>query len=447
LIIVDDSVEEWHSRLPDDPRICFLRVSRDESIGAKRNRACAEAHGEIIVHWDDDDWYAPHRLRAQVEPLLSGKADISGLTGTIFFELDTWRFWSCERLLHKRLFVENVHGGTLAYRRHVWQQLAKFPDRSLAEDALFLRRAVQRGARLHRLPNEGLFLYLRHQTNSWSFTCGQYLNPDGWQQITEPNLSKTDRVFYANHSQAMTAQNLDKEGAPALHLNKLPLVSCIMPTANRRAFITHAINCFLRQDYSSKELIVVDDGTDPVADLIPDDKRIRYLRLEKRESIGAKRNFACQQARGDIIGHWDDDDWAAPWRLNYQIAELTSKMADVCGLATVYYLSETGEEAWQYIYPENGRAWVAGNTLCYSKAFWQHNPFPAINVGEDTRFIWSRIPKHIVQLADPTFFVGLIHEDNVSPKRLTGSRWRKLPVADVLNIMNREISMHAPLHG
>jgi hypothetical protein len=26
----------------------------------KRNRAASEAHGEMIIHWDDDDWSAPY---------------------------------------------------------------------------------------------------------------------------------------------------------------------------------------------------------------------------------------------------------------------------------------------------------------------------------------------------------------------------------------------------
>ena len=61
----------------------------------------------------------------------------------------------------------------------------------------------------------------------------------------------------------------------------VPLVSCIMPTYNRRAFVPYAINYFLRQDYENKELLIVDDGTDPVKDLVPADKQIRYIRIKK----------------------------------------------------------------------------------------------------------------------------------------------------------------------
>ena len=97
-----------------------------------------------------------------------------------------------------------------------------------------------------------------------------------------------------------------------------PLVSCIMPTYNRRKFVPRALKYFLRQDYEPRELIIIDDGTDAVQDLIPRDDRIRYIRLAERLTIGAKRNLACDLAKGDIILHWDDDDWMADWRVSYQ---------------------------------------------------------------------------------------------------------------------------------
>ena len=58
-----------------------------------------------------------------------------------------------------------------------------------------------------------------------------------------------------------------------------PLVSCVMPTCNRRRFVSQAIWYFLRQDYPSRELVIVDDGEDSIADLVPDDERIHYARL------------------------------------------------------------------------------------------------------------------------------------------------------------------------
>src|SRR5207249_9398199 len=53
-----------------------------------------------------------------------------------------------------------------------------------------------------------------------------------------------------------------------------PLVTCIMPTHNRRRFVPQAVRCFLRQDYPNLELLIVDDGSDQIADCVPESDRI-----------------------------------------------------------------------------------------------------------------------------------------------------------------------------
>jgi O-antigen biosynthesis protein len=229
------------------------------------------------------------------------------------------------------------------------------------------------------------------------------------------------------------------------HPQSLPLVSCIMPTYNRRPFLAQAIAYFLRQDYPNRELIIVDDGTDPIGDLVPDNPYMRYIRLAPRRTIGAKRNLACEAAKGEIIVHWDDDDWMAPWRLRYQVENLLKEQADICGLAQVLYCAPRVEKAWQYIYPAGDRPWVAGNTLCYTKAFWQYNPFPDINVGEDTRFVWSNRTKRIVALQDSTFYVAVIHADNISPKHTTDRRWHVYPLADMRNLLGEDWAFYVEL--
>lgn len=165
-----------------------------------------------------------------------------------------------------------------------------------------------------------------------------------------------------------------------------PLVSCIMPTANRRRFIPEAIRIFLAQDYPAKELIVLDDGEDSVKDLIPTHREIRYVRLGCRQSIGAKRNLGCTVARGDIIAHWDDDDWYAPWRLSYQVAEIV-RGADICGLSRMLFFDPLAQRVWEYVYPADGRPWVYGATFCYRKCLWERNPFADVTTCDDTLFI------------------------------------------------------------
>lgn len=436
LIIVDDGPTGLQQQLPDDPRIRYVHLSAGRSIGAKRNYACSLAQGRFIAQWDDDDWYAPNRLSAQVAPILTGAIDISGLTGTIFFDLEAWAFWGCTPRLHQRLFVEDVHGGTLVYDRRVWEKLAQYPDRSLAEDAFFLRQALRRGARMHRLANDHLFIYLRHATNSWSFRCGHFLDGQGWQRLAEPDLSPADRAFYAAHSKVSSIPAASRQPKQP-HIAQ-PLVSCIMPTANRRPYVQQAIHYFLRQDYPHRELIIVDDGQDCIHDLVPADDRVRYIRLDQRHTIGAKRNLACREAAGDIIAHWDDDDWNAPWRLTYQVARLQTEKADICGLDRILFFDPTRRQAWQYVYPRHSRPWVYGCTLCYTKSFWQKQPFPNLNVGEDTRFVWQGHFKKIAALDNYQFFVSLVHAANTSPKQTRGSRWQTSTPDQIHELMGQD---------
>ena len=167
---------------------------------------------------------------------------MTGLVTPVILELPAWRFWAVTPALHRRLFVGDVHGGTLAYRREVWERVARYPDASLAEDAAFLTAALRRGARLERVPGDGIFMYVRHGRNAWRFRCGSHGGDAGWLRSAAPPLEREDRDFYRKRRIACA-----RRAAAA------PLVTCIMPTANRRWMVGRALAYFLRQDYSRRE--------------------------------------------------------------------------------------------------------------------------------------------------------------------------------------------------
>jgi glycosyltransferase involved in cell wall biosynthesis len=202
-----------------------------------------------------------------------------------------------------------------------------------------------------------------------------------------------------------------------------PRVTCIMPTYNRRRFVPRAIAYFLRQDYDLAELLIVDDGTEPVGDLVPAHPRVRYMVLPSRLTLGAKRNLACEHANGDIILHWDDDDWYAPQRVRYQAESLIAARADVCGISRILFFDCRDRRTWMYTYPPTERFWVYGSSLCYGRGFWERNRFAEVNVGEDTRFVWESKGGRMMALPNYTFQVSIMHEGNVSAPRPAGSYW------------------------
>ena len=455
LIIVDDGEDKVADLVSTHPHVRYIALTNKMSIGSKRNVGCELAKGAIIAQWDDDDWYAPHRISYQVAPLLAGKADLTGLETFCFFDLQQWQAWTCTPNLHRRLFVRDVHGGTLVYWRRVWEHLGRYPDASLAEDAQFLQQACRRGARVQKLPHDHAFVYLRHSSNAWRFPLGTYLGPAGWRQL-DPNacMPAGDLSFYraiSHEEPAPTPQTSDQANlnrGEAAHPivtitgDTRPLVSCIMPTYNRREYVPQAIHYFLRQDYPNSELIILDDGAERVDDLVPPDTRIRYIRLDRRVILGAKRNLACKLAKGSIIVHWDDDDWMAPYRLSYQVEVLQSQAADLCGTYRQVYYDPTSDKAWLYEYPYASKRVPVGSTLCYRKSLWARNPFPDVTVGEDNLFARNSRARKIAFVPDHSFYIGLIHPNNTSKKILAGSCWQPHPVEEVHALLGPDLGFY-----
>lgn len=221
-----------------------------------------------------------------------------------------------------------------------------------------------------------------------------------------------------------------------------PLVTCIMPTRNRRSFVPQAIEYFRRQDYPETELLILDDGDDPVGDCIGTDQRIRYLRLPNVLPIGAKRNLACEEARGAVIVHWDDDDWYPRTRITRQVAALSERSADICGSSQLYYYDADADRAWVYRYNGRPSPWVAGNTLAYWKSFWQSNRFPEVQVGEDSRFLLTKTSKTVCDLNDPAMCVGLVHKSNASAKETHGAWWHVEPVTRIHSLLGSDLPFY-----
>jgi O-antigen biosynthesis protein len=425
LVIVYDDEADLPAGI-DDHNIRTIRATQ-ASVGGKRNEGVRAARGEIIAHWDDDDWYAAQRLSRQVLPIVQGVADITALNGNLFMVIPAGEFWSVSRELFARLFVENVSGGTLMFRAEIWHRSGPYPLTSLREDADFLVKAMRDGARLCRLPGRDLHIYVRHKGNTWKFSEGRYLQQSDWSRVPEPAFLAGDRAFYVDSTPSAVAVAVR---GPA----RASLVSCIMPTANRRAFVPRAIRRFLSQDFAARELIVIDDGQDCVADLIPQTQSVRYLRLDRRTSLGAKRNIACDMARGELIAHWDDDDWMADQWLSSQVQTLLEQRADISGLDKIYFYAPDTRQGWRYEY-DGQRPWVYGGTLCYTKDLWQRVRFPEIDVGEDNGFVWSSQPKRMAINSRHDRYVAIMHRHNVSPKLTTGRYWRRISAPHLERLM------------
>lgn len=124
--------------------------------------------------------------------------------------------------------------------------------------------------------------------------------------------------------------------------SSLPFVSICTPTFNRRPFIKTMFECFKNQDYpkSRMEWIIVDDGTDKIKDLIESSNipQIRYFQIDKKITLGAKRNYMHKHVKGSIVVYMDDDDYYPPERVSHAVEMLQKNEKALCAGASEIYL-------------------------------------------------------------------------------------------------------------
>ena len=135
--------------------------------------------------------------------------------------------------------------------------------------------------------------------------------------------------------------------------------------------------------------------------------------------VGQKRNFACSRARGEVIAHWDDDDWSEPGRLADQIERLDGHQ--VSGYSAMRFTD--GSEWFDYFGPIS---YALGTSLCYRRSWWEAHPFEPLNVGEDNHFVnAAHSAGALVSVPARGLMYATTHAGNTSP-RIYGSNWKRI---------------------
>lgn len=197
-----------------------------------------------------------------------------------------------------------------------------------------------------------------------------------------------------------------------------PLVSAIMPTANRRRWVPHAISQFLEQDWPRRELVILDDGEDGVEDLIPNDARVRYHRVAPM-ILGEKFNECVRRAAGDLLLNWADDDWRAPRAMRLVAEAHLSTYAPLAGIGRMLFWDFAHGEAWTYAHT---RRFLIGGSVLFTRAWWDIHPYPPTARAVDVIF---RDSGKKVFLEDESWYVASIHSGNTSPRSLANESWQR----------------------
>jgi glycosyltransferase involved in cell wall biosynthesis len=200
-------------------------------------------------------------------------------------------------------------------------------------------------------------------------------------------------------------------------LSMKPFVSCICVTKDRQIFLRQAIRYFERaydayvKVGGESELVIVDSS----ALSIPMPGWISYLHVPMAETrIGHLRNLACNAARGDIVLHWDDDDWHSSERIVRQVAAIEALDSGFTYSSSVYWYDVSRRLAGRC--PSWGRGGTIGTLFAYHRNLWQRTKFRDLDIGEDSAW-WAENDAWgttFIDSRDPSLSIYIRHNANWS---------------------------------
>lgn len=191
-----------------------------------------------------------------------------------------------------------------------------------------------------------------------------------------------------------------------------------MPTRGRPGMAARAVRCFQAQTYIEKELIILDDSNEPSFTVAPDYPGIVYSRDSSR-IIPDKRNLCCQIASGDVIAHWDSDDWSASVRLTIQAQMMEQSGKAVIGFSKMLFVDQDRELFLKYMAGVDD-FYCLGTSLFFRRNWWMKNPFEHLKQQlEDNRFTdCARVAGQLHSRDGGRLMVASVHPDNTARKRV-----------------------------
>ncbi len=202
----------------------------------------------------------------------------------------------------------------------------------------------------------------------------------------------------------------------------VPMVSCLMVTqAGRHQLAEQAIECYRRQTWPRRELVIVDEAEDGrllscVERL--NDPTIRYLRLPvgKLGTLGDLRTFSVRQAAGSYVCQWDDDDLSDPARLEVQMSVLAYTGAAACFLTRVTMWWPDRERL-----AEKARVWE-GSMVCRKEVV---GTYQSLSRGEDSHLVDDIMQSSRVAYLDRAdLYVYISHGTNTWDEKHFDALWK-----------------------
>jgi len=159
-IIIDDGTDKIEDLLKDVPQIKYFKYDEKMSLGKKRNLMHEKCKGDIIIYFDDDDYYPPERIQHAVETLLNNPQNLCAGSSImhIFFK-------HINKMYRFGPYGPNhATAATFAFRKELLQETSFQDEACLAEERMFLKNWT---IPMVQLDNLKTILVVSHNHNSF----------------------------------------------------------------------------------------------------------------------------------------------------------------------------------------------------------------------------------------------------------------------------------------
>lgn len=230
--------------------------------------------------------------------------------------------------------------------------------------------------------------------------------------------------------------------APGIPMQSDPLVSIIIPTFNRKSYVTEAIDSCLAQTHGNCEIIVVDDGSaDGTGGLLADryGDRLRYI-YQDNQGPGLARNRGLNAANGEFIQFLDADDQLHEKKIEICLAAFRER-PDLSVIYTHYQQVasdgqtpvETGpfeqysSDAYCELLRQTGCRILTSSSICRAGALRAVGGFPddpAFRSAEDWDLFLRLALRYQFHGIDQRLVYRRVHDDMISDDKLRGAYGR-----------------------
>ena len=169
IVLNEDNMdlEAWQERARQYPEneVRVYQLPQTYKLGKCLNFAIGQAKNGIIAKFDDDDYYGAKYLRESMLAIKSGKASIIGKHSSyVYFE--EMKALMVYRPGGEGKYLRAIKGGTLVFRKSVWNRV-KFPEfRQVGTDGGWIGRCFKRGFRIYSVSKKHYVCVRRENTSS-----------------------------------------------------------------------------------------------------------------------------------------------------------------------------------------------------------------------------------------------------------------------------------------